>query len=80
MIKLNLTGRLVQAACGHPGQVVIGTYVECLAPNCDGLPGRPKCNRCGSGKIEPFSAAHMPPDAVHCVDCGSVWWMGVETD
>lgn len=79
MIALNLTGRLVTAKCGHPGQHVVGQYVECLIPNCDGLPCAERC-KCGSSKVEPFVASHLPPDTRHCVDCGAVWWKGVEAD
>ena len=79
MIALNLTGRLVTAACGHPGQHVIGQYVECLIPNCDGLAhDGPRCGKCGSTRVEPFISATLPPGAMHCIPCGSVAWPGVE--
>ena len=79
-LGLNLTGRLTTAPCGHPGQHLIGQYVECLVPNCDGLAGRPKCSRCGSDKVEPFVAMNIPDGATHCLPCGHVQWSGRSVD
>ena len=80
MIGLGLTGRLVTAACGHPGQHVVGQYVECLVPGCDGLAGVARCKKCQSSKIEPFNAPLLPPGAMHCVPCGHAWWDGFVED
>jgi len=76
-LALNLTGRLATAPCGHPGEHVIGQYVQCLIPGCSGL-AAPRCDRCGSDRIEPFVSSGLPAGAVHCIPCGRVAWPGVE--
>lgn len=69
-----MDGRLTRAACGHPGRVVIGTYVECLKKFCDGLPGKLRCKHCGSDKIESFEGVNVPSGAKRCLDCGRLKW------
>ena len=76
-----MTGRRMPAPCGHDGVCVIGSYVACLRPNCDGAASTgPRCDRCGSGQLEPFSAPFVPTGATRCVPCGRVWWGGVGAD
>lgn len=80
-IGLNLTGRLGTAPCGHPGEFLIGQYVRCLIPNCDGAASTgPRCDRCSSPKMEPFDAPNIPAGAAHCVACGHVRWGGVTVE
>jgi hypothetical protein len=61
--------------CSHEGEVIIGTFALCLK-GCDGKPGTSgrKCSRCGSGKMNPFSAPLVPDGAYSCWDCGRVDW------
>jgi len=68
-----LSGRRTIGKCGHESEYVIGQFLQCLRPSCDGLA---RCDKCGSTKIEPFKAEHIPDGAVHCVDCGRVRWSG----
>jgi hypothetical protein len=65
-----------RAPCGHSGTPVIGAYVNCSLPSCDGLPGD-RCHKCPSRDLYPFVAPFVPPDAVACRSCGAVRWNGV---
>lgn len=69
-----------KAPCGHDGEPVIGTFVNCRTPGCDGLPRdfadeeptKPgACPKCRSTNSAPFHGWFM--NARHCVDCGAVW-------
>lgn len=71
-----MSGRLTKAACGHPGRVVIGTYVECLRSRCDGLPGV-TCPKCGSSRVHPFVCQGVPEGTMACEPHGHVWWPGM---
>lgn len=64
------------APCGHSNGVpVIGSFVLCSVPHCDGTPGA-RCHKCPSKRIAPFSGPFVPPDATHCLDCGAVRFAG----
>lgn len=54
-------GRKAPAPCGHPGEVVVGGYVQCDlgCDSSDGVPvdirdikTAPLCKHCGSGNVE----------------------------
>ena len=62
-------GRKVKADCGCPGEVVIGTYVECLA-KCH----KRACNQCGGTAFSPFVSPLCPPGSVSCDKCGRIKW------
>jgi hypothetical protein len=66
-----MSGRIAKAPCGHDGEHVIGQFVRCLT-GCDDVVE--KCVRCGSTRLELFSAALVPEGSKHCVDCGKVRW------
>ena len=75
-------GRRATAPCGHEGEVVIGTYVQCRTCDCsDAIPApieedertRPLCKACGSKDTEPF-ATDAFLNCWHCIPCGHVQW------
>lgn len=75
-------GRKTEAPCGHMGEVVIGTYVQCLTCDKGTVPEHvdPEltppmfvcCPGCGSWNTEEFLSLKSVPDW-HCWDCGRVW-------
>ncbi len=81
-----MSGRPGIAPCGHPGEYVIGTFVNCRVPGCDGLPplefdieedtpviGR--CPKCGSLDTAPFHHPWFGANSGnrHCRPCGAVF-------
>lgn len=66
-------GRRVLNPCGHEAEVVIGTFTICVGvPTCDGRGSG--CKQCGSRKLYPFVASHLPDGTMACEDCGSLRW------
>ena len=58
----------------------MGQYIECLIPNCDGVAGKERCQKCGSGEVEPFVMMGVPDGATHCRPCGHVMWSGCSVE
>lgn len=73
------------APCGHPGVPVIGTFVTCSKPGCDGLPRAPtppapgvmqwRCPECGTLDTEFFDTANAwgAIEFWHCIPHGHVF-------
>lgn len=55
------------------GEVVVGQFAVCRVKGCNGQPGE-KCPKCGSSRVEQFSAPGVPDLTQHCWDCGKCWW------
>jgi hypothetical protein len=82
-----IKGRPDIAPCGHKGQVVVGTYVECLEGCNDAVPeditpedtqpikvkASDFCPFCGSVDIELYAHMYMPSDTLHCITCGKLF-------
>lgn len=79
-------GRKTLAPCGHDGEVVVGTYVECLErchldeitftfDDLDDTPMWRECPTCGSDDTEEFPGMQRFGSGTfyHCHPCGFVW-------
>jgi hypothetical protein len=71
-------GKIATAPCGHPGEIVVGTFVRCLYGCKDDSKVTPHCPKCFSTEIEPYEWivdlwSNTKKRGMHCVPCGHVW-------
>ena len=54
---------------------MIGSFVLCSVPQCDGLPGH-RCAKCASRDLYDFAGPFVPPGSLACKRCGAVRFAG----
>jgi hypothetical protein len=66
-----VSGKRFVGLCGHEWEHVVSQFAICTVRGCEGLT---KCAKCGSRRVEAFSAPNVPDNSRHCWTCGYVWW------
>jgi hypothetical protein len=67
-----ISGRRDIGQCGHEVTYVLPAFALCSVKGCDTKPGG--CMRCGSRRLYPFAAPHLPDGTLACEDCGALRW------